>query len=381
MASARRLLAVARWPLGGIRTYMRHVYGRLGGGWKVTIVACSTQENAALEADAREVGADLVIAGGEGERALLAALCGLMARRRFDLIQSHGFISATVAALVDAVFRVPHILTVHGVVEERLIRNFKGRLRLFATSLGVRATDAVYCVSEDMLAHVREKLPFRGDRKTAVIPNGVDTAMFRDAQPDQGFTADLGLALGTFLFGFLGRFMPQKGFATIIQALSIMESAGQARAYRLAALGSGDYLEWYGKLARQGGVEHRIAFLPFRRDVAGVYRALDAVVMPSRWEAYGLVAAEALCCGTPLVASNCVGLREVVADTPALVVPPEDPQALARAMTAAMDAGVRQRFEEYRPRALDRYDVARTVEGVERLFDETARSANHGGRS
>lgn len=44
--------------------------------------------------------------------------------------------------------------------------------------------------------------------------------------------------------------------------------------------------------------------------------------MPSRWVAFGLLAVEALCAGTPLIASDCIGLREVVEDTPAVVVPP-----------------------------------------------------------
>lgn len=380
MASARRLLAVVRWPLGGIRTYMRHVYGGLGRDWSVTILASDTQETQALQQDAREIGAELVISRsgrGGGERALLLAVLKLMATRRFDLVQSQGFISAVLASLANIVFRVPHVVTVHGILEERLLGDFKGRLKLAATRWALKSCDAVYCVGEDILSYLRLNMPgLNGVRPRLVaIPNGIETSGFGDAPAPGSFREEHGIGAGTFLFASMGRFMPQKGFDTLIDALALMENDARGREYMVAAMGSGDYRDWYVKLAREKGVDRRIAFIPFQRDVASVYGAVDAVLMPSRWEAYPLVAAEALCWGVPLIASDCLGLREVAKGTPALTVGVEDPQSLAGAMRAVMDSDRRPSFEAYRGEALKRFDVRNTAESVRRLFVETARKA------
>ncbi|TVM28491.1 hypothetical protein DQK91_22280 [Oceanidesulfovibrio marinus] len=85
------------------------------------------------------------------------------------------------------------------------------------------------------------------------------------------------------------------------------------------------------------GLYDLFTIIPFQADPRRVYAAVDTLVMPSRWEAWGLVAVEALCSGTPLVASSYLGQRESRANTPAVMVPPENPQALAEAMSAATD--------------------------------------------
>ena len=93
MANPERLLAVVRWPLGGIRTYMRYVYGHLGRDWRVTILAADVQEREALREDAAALGAELILAPASSMgffQAVLRVLC----QRRHDLIQSQGFISA-----------------------------------------------------------------------------------------------------------------------------------------------------------------------------------------------------------------------------------------------------------------------------------------------
>ncbi len=112
--------------------------------------------------------------------------------------------------------------------------------------------------------------------------------------------------------------------------------------------------------------------MPFQRDVAEVYRDLDAVVMPSNWEACPLQPMEALVSGVPLIVSDCIGLREVVRDTPAIVVPGGEPEGLARAMDELLSGHGSEAFADFRHEAARRFDVGRTAESVKRRFDDMA---------
>ncbi|MFP5221221.1 MAG: glycosyltransferase family 4 protein [Acidobacteriota bacterium] len=380
MARHKRLLVVVRWPLGGIRTYMRHVYGRLDKDWSVTILASSAQECGALDVDAREIGAELIMSNGPGNMSLFFSIVTLLWKRKFDLIQSQGFISAILAAVANLPFRIPHILTVHGVLETRLLKSFKGRMNLAVTKLTIRSMDVVYCVGKDIMSYLKDNVSGLNGAKPRVIAiqNGIETTHFSGIQSGLNFRKKNQFSDGLFLFGFLGRYMPQKGFDILIDAVVQLEAEHSTRDFKIVAMGNGDYQGWYMRTVKEKKIEHRFCFLPFQREMESVYGALDAVVMPSRWEAYPLVAAETLCSGIPLIASGCIGLREAVDNTPALVVPPEDSSALADAMLRVMSVDNRPIFDAYRKQALDRYDVRHTVSQVEKLFDDTTRTDKQG---
>jgi glycosyltransferase involved in cell wall biosynthesis len=77
----------------------------------------------------------------------------------------------------------------------------------------------------------------------------------------------------------------------------------------------------------------RVHWLGFRRDVAAVLKGMDVLAAPSHWEGFGLVAAEALAAGVPVVAADASSLREIVRDgREGLLVPPGDVEALAAAL-------------------------------------------------
>lgn len=369
MSVARSLLVVVRWPLGGIRTYMRYVYHHLGSDWKITILAADVQESAALHEDAKLVGAELILTPASS-LGFLWTVFRTLAQGRHDLIQSQGFISAITTCLANVFFRKPHVLTVHGVLEDRLLQGFKGRLKRLVTNWAICSVDVVYAVSEDILEHVRQQVPcLAGSKvKQVAIMNGIDPQAFLGLRKTGEFRKRHGLGSDLFLFGFLGRFMPQKGFDRIIEALALLEMSSVSRDYRLIAVGSGDYKSQYKALAEEKGISHRIVFFPFQQDVAEIYRDLDAVVMPSRWEACGLLAMETLVSGVPIITSDCIGLREVVRDTPAIVVSNGNPEGLASAMENLIRFDQSSIFEAFRKTAALRFDVRQTASKVRDTF-------------
>jgi len=108
--------------------------------------------------------------------------------------------------------------------------------------------------------------------------------------------------------------------------------------------------------------------MPFTPNVASVIKGLDLVVMPSLWEACGLLAMETLVAGTPLIASDCIGLREVVRGTPACVVPSKDSKRLAESTSFFIAHDMRKPFVDFTLTATERFTVEKTAEGIKLLY-------------
>ena len=80
--------------------------------------------------------------------------------------------------------------------------------------------------------------------------------------------------------------------------------------------------------------------------------------MPSLWEAYPLLPMEAMCMGVPVLGTDCIGLREVLGETPSMVVPALDSEALAQALLKATVDPWTEAAAAYTPTAHQRFDVA-----------------------
>lgn len=206
--------------------------------------------------------------------------------------------------------------------------------------------------------------PALSRRGVHVIRNGIDVAAFAGAHP-----ADLGLADDAVAFGFVGRFEARKGLRELIAAWPTVSDALPRAVLVLAGRGA---LE--PEVDAWAATAERVHRLGYRRDVAALMHALDILVMPSHWEGFGLVAAEAMAAGTPVVASDVSSLPEVVRDgVSGLLVPPRDANALARAMIeVGRDDGLRQRLGSAGRRiAAEEFSNERMVEEWEALLRDS----------
>jgi D-inositol-3-phosphate glycosyltransferase len=156
---------------------------------------------------------------------------------------------------------------------------------------------------------------------------------------------------------FVGRIEPLKGIDTLLEAVSIMRK-GQIYVC-LTVIGGdpdADQDDQQGEMSRlqllreKYGLEDMVTFLGSRSQdtLPYYYSAADAVVVPSQYESFGLVALEAMACGTPVVASQVGGLAFLIQDgVTGYTVPVDDPQALADRLTTLInDPELRQRMGE-----------------------------------
>ena len=252
-------------------------------------------------------------------------------------------------------------------------------LRIAAERRVVADADAVLAPTACEAEQLRRHYHARRDQ-LHVIPPGVDLDVFRP-DGDRGVTRrDLG---GGRLLLFVGRLQPLKGPDVAIRTLAALSSRlpDDGVPTRLLIVGgpSGD---GHGtvdppalrRLAEDLGVADRVALLAARPhdELAALYRAADVLIMPSRSESFGLVALEAQACGTPVVAADVGGLRDIVDAGGGTLVAGHDPDDFARAVapylasarvraaaSAAASAGA-QRFS-WRRTAEQTLDVYRSV--------------------
>ena len=136
---------------------------------------------------------------------------------------------------------------------------------------------------------------------------------------------------------FAGRIQPLKGVDVAIQALAIMRTPNARVVVVGGASGSGGEMEMdrLARLTIELGVADRVHFIPPqpRNQLVAFYQAADVVVMPSRSETFGLVAAEAQSCGVPVVAADVGGLSYIIEDGKSgLLIAGHDPADYASAV-------------------------------------------------
>jgi glycosyltransferase involved in cell wall biosynthesis len=165
-------------------------------------------------------------------------------------------------------------------------------------------------------------------RRRFVVPNGVGLASNVAASSP-------GPCMNVLV---LGRYSPRKGHAVLLDALARLppaeRSAIRVRAAGATVGGDASYLRALVAQCDERGLGGLVEFGGFVEDTAPLYEWSDVVVVPSvRKESFGLVAAEAMSHGQPVIAADHGGLREVVGrNEGGLLVPPRDPAALAAAL-------------------------------------------------
>jgi len=299
-------------------------------------------------------------------RAMLRSLW----RDQLDVVHSHGFTSAALAGFPSRMLGIPHVATIHDVVTEALEARL-GRTGRMGLALALQQATVVHAVGKDAAANLTDKLlSERYSRcRLRTIRNGVDLAQFSNVCP-RALRSAFNLADDVFILGFLGRFMAPKGFRTLIDAACLLRDERTPRTFRILAVGDGGFVREDRAEVTRRGLDSTFIFQSPVEDVAPTLAALDCLVMPSRWEAFGLLAAEALCLGVPLIASDCIGLREVVANTPARIFQAGNASDLAKAIRTEMADPSGSRARAFVGEAQRRFDVRDTARKVDQLFDE-----------
>ena len=212
--------------------------------------------------------------------------------------------------------------------------------------------------------HAHEALGYR-PRRWIYLPNGFDTDEWKpDAAARAKTRASLGIADADFLVGRIGRADPQKDFATFLEATRTL--ATRTPSLRVVLVGHGTQ-----ELDIPSELRSRALVLGERRDVPRLMRALDVLVSSSAYgEGLPNVVGEAMASGVSCVSTDVGDSAALLADA-SVVVPPREPQALARAIERLMRspaAELSAKRESARARIVDAYSLDRCVSRYAELF-------------
>jgi D-inositol-3-phosphate glycosyltransferase len=286
----------------------------------------------------------------------------------YDVIHSHYWMSGLAAeALSDAWGGTPivHMFHTLGEMKNRVARSESERAgedRLKGERQVLARADRI--IAATIAETTQLRFLYRADqRKLAIIPPGVDTSHFYPIPTDEA-KEFLGLKPENRMVLFVGRIEPLKGVDTLIQAMACLDLQQVYRPVHLAIIGGEpdvipeDMTEEMTRLQKMcdelcmGGM---VVFLGKRGQdtLPYYYSAAEVVVMPSLYESFGMVALEAMACGTPVIASEVGGLGYLVQnDVTGYTVPDSDPTALCEKLSSLLgDADLResmgQRAAEY----------------------------------
>jgi D-inositol-3-phosphate glycosyltransferase len=305
----------------------------------------------------------------------------------YDVIHSHYWMSGWVARELRKVWGAPIIQMFHtlGHMKNLVARADEPREHERRISIETELLrDADRIVAATQRDQAQMVTWYNADAtKMRVIPCGVDLSRFHPY--DQKFARrEISLDLDVKNVLFVGRMEPLKGIDDLLRAIAriVRDNDMPCNGLSLSIVGgSSEYdddipaeMAHLMRLRDELGLNDLVTFLGAQgQDVLPLYyAAADVVVMPSHYESFGMVALEAMACGTPVVASDVGGLSFTVADgVTGYLVPARDPDALAERICDILNDPLhRDELGHSAMQAAQQYGWERIADQIETLYDE-----------
>lgn len=295
----------------------------------------------------------------------------------FDVVHAHDWLVGHAAAGLRLAWDVPVVATVHATERGRhqgwLPGPINKLIHQYEWWLTWEARRIVTC-SAFMRAQVSDSFaPPPTDLD--VVPNGVDVRDFSlPAEEVAAFRRGIAPD-GTHVVLFAGRLEYEKGVQTVLDALRTLESLVGPTMFLVAGVGT--YSDELHRRVDELGLDDRVRFTGFLHDheLRLHYAAADVAVAPSIYEPFGLVAIEAMACGTPVVVGDTGGLREIVAGGHGLRFTPQDAEQLAGELARVLtDTDLAARLvARGRRRIASRYLWSRVAEATVEVYERAIR--------
>jgi D-inositol-3-phosphate glycosyltransferase len=265
---------------------------------------------------------------------------------QYNLIHSHYWMSGLAALQLKRQWDLPVMQMFHtlGLMRQRVARpdeEVDGDYRLEGEKRLLQEADCIIAATVAEKAQIQWL--YQADvEKIGIIPPGVDLSHFYPIPEDEAKEV-IGIPPCDQVVLYVGRIEPLKGIDTLIEAIAFMRGNGgfEDLSFCLAIIGGDPDLtpeeqstemKRLKQLCHLHGLDDMVTFLGKRDQdlLPYYYSAAEAVVVPSHYESFGMVALEAMACGTPVVASQVGGLAYLVQDgVTGYTVPSSDVEALA----------------------------------------------------
>lgn len=188
-----------------------------------------------------------------------------------------------------------------------------------------RFTDLIFTINREDTARAEA---FHGPKVVYIPGVGVDTEKFRTAER-KDIRSELGIPADAFMMLTVGELFPRKNQKVLIDAMKQLKDLP----IHLVLCGNGILLDELQQQCRDNGVEDRVHFAGYRRDIPGVMKDSDLYLFPSKREGLGLAGIEAMASGLPVVSSNINGILDyMIEGKTGHMCDPNEADAFARAI-------------------------------------------------
>lgn len=336
-------------------------------------VVCLEQGEGDLVRDLRRTGSQVVVYPTTHLRDLgntmltIVRIATYIRRNNIDVVHTNGPKSQIYGSLAANLAQVPNVYWVHHVPSVRVGQDLMADVA-FLLPTTVRLTNATLA-NEMATQHPFVKTP------PQVLWSGIDLDRFAEAPPNNRGPQDNEHVV------LIGRVQPWKGQHVLIEAARLLKEQG--RNIRVSIVGSPtfaadqSYSELLHAQVREWHLEDTISFVPHTTDIVGWYHTSDVIVHASvEPEPFGLVVAEAIACGRPVVATNMGGPVDITdgGRVGGLLVPPHDSRALADAILYLLlhQEEAARLVVEGRKRVLQLYSASAMTAELQKVYESVA---------
>lgn len=367
-----KVLMTAMQPSGGIKTFFRYIYQQPAFKDESFVLIAPDPDGSLQRFLDTTVapGKISVIHTGCAPFEFIKSVRNELKSDHYDLIHSHGFGAGLLTEMASTFVIGPkHLMTAHDVFLSSQFNSVKSHFKKHIMGLVFGKIDAIHTVTEDATRNFQEFFPSISRSAFHPILHGVDTHYFQSGVA-RNLRADLSIPECVPLIGFFGRFMGQKGFRTLVESIDLMKKRNEENRPLpvVVTFGLGGYVREDYAYLESLGLGDQFIQMPGTDDMPAMIKAMDMVVMPSRWEACGLLGMEVLAAGVPLISTDCIGLREIVAGSPARIFSPGDAGGLAELITKEIHKPTKEAFIRYQPEAVERFAITRPAESLRTLY-------------
>lgn len=261
----------------------------------------------------------------------LIQLISLLKREHFDIVHTATSKAGFLGRLAAYLTGVPIILhTVHELPQNSTQNVFLRWFYRKLETIAARWTEHIITVSNPNYNQIMLD-GITSSQKITLIHNGINITKYDLKVDVSAKKKELGIPINAKVIGTVGRLEIPKGHKYLLQAIPLILQKIPNTMFLI--IGDGMLREQLENTVKQIGLEKNVIFTGFREDLIEIMRTFDLFCLPSLWEGFGVVIAEAMACGLPVVASNVGGIPDVVENgVTGMLVLPKNVTELAETM-------------------------------------------------
>ncbi len=274
---------------------------------------------------------------GEAHYVFLPSMLKYILKERFDIIHTHsyGYFQTNIAAFAKYLTKKPLVFTPH--FHPLWSMAGGGKRKILRTFYDAAFSGFVFNAADIIICHSKHECSLMGlnrSNKTRIIPAGIDFSLFDPIPDGKKFKLSYNVDENTKTVLFSGRLASNKGLHILVDAVPMVLKEFPQTVFIIAGEDMGVKKTICAQAVKLN-VQNNILFTDYIADeemFRSAYGACDVFVLPSEYEAFGIVLLEAMACGKPCVATDVGGVSEIVDEKTGVLVDYGDRDGLARAI-------------------------------------------------